>query len=404
MKRVGILGGGQLGTMLAAALRTLDAEVSVYDPDPHAPARLRVGKGVTAPWSDRLSLEGFFGSCDVVTYEFENVESSTLRTIAGARPILPSLDVLETAQDRVAEKRFMAQHGLPHVAFRPVERAEDLVAAVTDFGLPAIIKTARGGYDGKGQVAVATLDEVRAAAADMAGWRGGFILEEPIALHGELSCIVARSPRGEEAVFPVFENLHRDHILDFTLLPARLPEAVAREAEAVARDAARAFDLQGLLTVEFFVGEADQTARSGSAGRALPDLGGRRLYINEFAPRPHNSGHVTLKACTFSQYDALARVLLGAPLHHPELAGPGVFCMGNLLGDVWLDQGHAGPESHLDLAAWSAFPDVIDVVLYGKREPRPRRKMGHFVVRAGDAEQALSRARAFREALRRPPA
>lgn len=408
MKRVGILGGGQLGSMLAAALRTLDAEVSVYDPDPFAPARLRVGKGVTAPWNDRLSLEGFFGSCDVITYEFENVESATLRALAGSRPIRPSLEVLETAQDRIAEKRFMAQGGLPHVAFREVARADELEAALESFGLPAIIKTARGGYDGKGQVAVATADEARAAAAAMAGYGGRFLLEEPIDLAGELSCIVARDAGGGEAVFPVFENLHRDHILDFTLVPARVSPAVAAAATAIARRAAQAFALTGLLTVEFFVGRSrggpGGGARPGSRGLPLPgEEPGLQLFINEFAPRPHNSGHVTLKACTVSQFDALARILLDAPLHPPELIGPGVFCMGNLLGDVWLSQGRAGPETHLDLSAWRDFPDVLEVMFYGKREPRPRRKMGHFIARGPSGEVALGRARAFRQALCQPP-
>jgi 5-(carboxyamino)imidazole ribonucleotide synthase len=372
----------------------------VYDPDPHAPGRLRVGRGVTAPWNDLRSLQGFFGGCDVVTYEFENVESATLRALAGAQPIVPSIDVLEISQDRVAEKAFMARSGLPHVAFRAVARAEELPSAVATFGLPAIIKTARGGYDGKGQVAVATPDEAERAAAEMAGWEGGFILEEPIALEGELSCIVARSPDGAEAVFPVFENLHHDHILDFTLLPSRMAPEVARLAEEIALAAARAFGLVGLLTVEFFLGRG---GRPGGSGRAVDAriTDGPRLYINEFAPRPHNSGHVTLKACTLSQYDALARVLVGAPLHRPEMIGPGVFCMGNLLGDVWIAQGHAGLESHLDLGAWRDFPDVLDVVLYGKREPRPRRKMGHFIVRGDGAADALARARAFRDALRR---
>jgi len=401
--RVGILGGGQLGSMLATALRKLDAEVSIYDPDPAAPALLRGGRGVTASWSDRAALSAFVAGCDVVTYEFENVETAVLRALAAERPIRPSVEVLATSQDRVAEKRFMAAAGLPHVAFRAVASAAELPAALADFGLPAIVKTARGGYDGKGQAVVRTVEEGAAVAAGFAGAAGGFVLEEPIALEAELSCIVARSAAGEEAVFPVFENFHRDHILDVTVLPARLPPGLGELARATALEAARALGVVGLLTVEFFLG---RSARDGSSGRTPEGgpggRGGPRLYINEFAPRPHNSGHVTLKACTFSQYDALARVLLDAPLAQPELVGPGAFCMGNLLGDVWLAQGRRAPGDRLDLGAWADFPDVIDVMLYGKREPRARRKMGHFIVRGPSAEQAMARAAAFRDALRRP--
>ena len=401
MTRVGILGGGQLGSMLATALRKLDAEVSIYDPDPAAPALLRGGRGVTASWSDRAALSAFVAGCDVVTYEFENVETAVLRVLAEQRPIRPSVEVLATSQDRVAEKRFMAAAGLPHVAFRAVASAAELPGALSDFGLPAIVKTARGGYDGKGQAVVRTLDEASAAAAGFAGVTGGFVLEEPIALEAELSCIVARSAAGEEAVFPVFENLHRDHILDVTVLPARLPTGLGELARATALEAARALGVVGLLTVEFFLGRSARDPASGRTPGGPRDAAGPRLYINEFAPRPHNSGHVTLKACTFSQYDALARVLLDAPLGQPEMIGPGAFCMGNLLGDVWLAQGRARPGEQLDLGAWADFPDVIDVMLYGKREPRPRRKMGHFVLRAGTADEALQRARAFRDALRK---
>lgn len=407
--RVGILGGGQLGTMLAAALQKLDAEVSVYDPDPYAPALARVSRGMTAPWTDPTALARFLGGLDVLTYEFENVEGSALAPLAAPRPVIPSLGVLEITQHRIREKRFLSRSSLPHVAFRAVESADRLDAEARDFGLPLILKTARGGYDGHGQRRIDDERELAAAVAELSRaeaegrYDGGYVLEEPLALALEVSCIVARSPR-EEVVFPVFENLHRHHILDYTLLPARVSDELAARAQSVALQAARAFDLHGLLTVEFFVGVGE---RAGDAGVALPDTPeGRpqRLYINEFAPRPHNSGHVTLSACVPSQFDALARILVGAPVHAPRLVGPGAWCMGNLLGDVWYAQQPeaAKPTAALDLSAWERHPAVVDVVLYGKREPRPARKMGHFIVHAGDADAALAAARRFREDLARP--
>jgi 5-(carboxyamino)imidazole ribonucleotide synthase len=204
-----------------------------------------------------------------------------------------------------------------------------------------------------------------------------WILEEPDRIVTETSCIVARAASGE-AVFPVAENVHRDHVLDRSVVPGRLTPDVRQTIERHALDAARALDVRGILAVEFFV-----TADA--------------VLLNELAPRPHNSGHVFSRACSFGQFDALARILLGAPLGAPR-AHPGAFCMGNLLGDVWLAQQR---ETTLDLSAWRAFPDVVDVHVYGKRRPEPRRKMGHFVVHAPSADRAMQRAGEFRVALGR---
>jgi len=246
------------------------------------------------------------------------------------------------------------------------------------FGLPCIAKSALGGYDGKGQHRL-TSEADLAALPEAAP--GGWVLEEVLALEAEVSCIVA-SDGAQAFTFPVFENVHRHHILDLTLLPARVAPEVRDEARRVALGIARALEVRGLLTVEFFLG----------AGRD----GVTRLYVNELAPRVHNSGHVTRQACTVSQFDALARILAGVPLHEPKLHSGG-WCMGQLLGDVWLAQGRDG--GPLDLSAWRHFPDVVDVYVYGKRHARPNRKMGHFVVRADTPDAAQVRALAFREAL-----
>lgn len=372
--------------MLAESLQRLGADVLVYDPDPDAPALRRAARAITGPWTDVARLDAFFSECDVVTYEFENVETAGLGQLALKGRLRPSLAVLETAQDRIREKEFFRVHGLPHAEFRASRLVDDLVIAGRDLGLPAILKTARGGYDGKGQWKVATLDDLARLAggpeAEVLA-RTGWVLEERIGIEREVSCVVARDESGVEAVFPLFENEHAEHILDTTVVPARVPEEVAREAREIAGRAATALGVVGLLTTELFLGTSERTA------------GGPRLFVNELAPRPHNSGHVTRQACRMSQFDALARVLLGVPLGPTELL-PGAFCMANLLGDVWLAQGR----EELDLSAWSDFPDVLDVVLYGKREARQGRKMGHLVTAAPDAETAVARARAFRERLR----
>mgnify|MGYP001766986573 CR=1 FL=1 len=394
MTTVGILGGGQLGAMLAPALQDLGADVHVFDPDPNAPALRRAARAVSGSWRDVPRLQAFFDACDVVTYEFENVESEGLARLEGLGKLCPSLDVLRTTQNRVLEKEFLRAHGLPHVAFVDGRTAAGLSAAAFEFGFPSILKTARGGYDGKGQwklASVAELDALLATPARAVLDASGWVLEEPIDIVLEASAIVARERNGDEVVFPLFENEHRDHILDVTLVPARLTDDLEAEAKSVALAAARALGVTGLLTTELFVGRS---------ARSRP--GEVRVFTNEFAPRPHNSGHVTRKACTFSQFEALARILTGVPLVPPRLVSAGAFCMANLLGEVWEAQG--APAS-LDLSAWEGSPDLLEVVLYGKKDVAAKRKMGHLTVRAAGPEEAIAAARAAREAIQRsgPP-
>ncbi len=391
MKRIGILGGGQLSLMLAESLHALGARVAVYDPDPAAPARERLPHVTTRPWTDGSALSAFAAGCDVVTYELEHVPVRTVDTCAARTAVWPGMDVLRTTQDRAAEKRFLADNGVPHVPYRAVDSPHEVERAAVELGYPCVLKSARGGYDGKGQTLVTSPAALRHALAHLADERGGdapeWVLEAFITLEAEISCIVARDPDGHAVAFPVFENMHRDHILDTTLLPARVPAAVAAQARALALDVAARLGVIGLLTVEFFLGTLEGPA--GHPGEPP------RLYVNELAPRPHNSGHVTRNACTLNQFDALARVLVGAPLVEPRVLGSQTFCMGNLLGDVWGTTG-AGT---LDLRSWRDHPAVIDVFLYGKRVLHPRRKMGHFVSVGADAAEALGAAHAFRTAL-----
>lgn len=364
--RIGILGGGQLGLMLSESLFHLGAEVTVLEKDPDAPCARRLAGVIKKPYDDAKALEELFAKCDAVTFDSENVPSAPLEPFAAK--LKPSLEVLKTSQHRALEKKFLDGAGFRTVRHRAVAAGEDIRAAAVAFGFPCIVKSVLGGYDGKGQA-------VLSRAEDPSGV-GPAVLEEKLELQTEVSCIVARGA-GQEQVFDVFENLHHEHILDFTLLPARIDPALASAAKEIALGIARKLDVEGLLTVEFFVA-------------------GGQLYVNELAPRTHNSGHVTREACSSSQFDALARVLCGLPPPVPVM-NEGCWVMGQLLGDVWLAQGLKG--GALSLAALRDFPEVAEVYTYGKRDARTRRKMGHFVVRADSMERALARAREFRAAL-----
>lgn len=375
---VGILGGGQLGLMLAESLRKLDTPVLVLEPDAEAPCAQRLAGVMAKPLDDARALETFFAQCDRVTYDSENIPSAPLSPFA--TKLAPSLEVLKASQHRALEKTFLSRHGFRPVGFAVVQATDSLHQAATRFGFPCIVKSSLGGYDGKGQFRLKSEADLRALPDTGSEW----VLEEVLSLEAEVSCIVARDERGTSFTFPVFENVHTDHILDITVLPARIDAAIQAEARTAALAIAKALEVVGLLTVEFFIG----------AGRD----GVRKLYVNELAPRVHNSGHITRQACTSSQFDVLARLLSGVPLTEPELH-EGAWCMGNLLGDVWLAQGRKG--GALDLSAWSAFPNVVDVYLYGKREARAKRKMGHFVVHAQSADEAARIARDFRSALTR---
>jgi 5-(carboxyamino)imidazole ribonucleotide synthase len=379
MARVGILGGGQLGLMLAESLDRLSQPVTVLEPDTDSPCAQRRSQVLTAPLSDAAALADFFSRVDVATFDSENVPAAPLQPYA--RKLIPSLQVLEVSQHRAREKLFLRDHGFRPVDFAVVSPGDDVRTAARAFGFPCIAKSALGGYDGKGQFRLRSEADLASLPANPPG---GWVLEEVLTLEVEVSCLVARDAHGTIS-FPVFENVHTDHILDLTVLPARVAQTWQDEARQVAMGIADALALHGLLTVEFFIG----------AGRD----GARRLFVNELAPRVHNSGHVTRQACTLSQFDALARILAGVPVAQPELHR-GAWCMGQLLGEVWLAQGRTGGE--LGLSAWRDFPDVLDVYVYGKREARKGRKMGHFVVHADTPERALDRARAFRVALSRP--
>lgn len=303
--------------------------------------------------------------------------------------------MLRVTQNRLNEKQFLASLRLPHVHFAHLKYADfsTNVQHLQAFGLPCLAKTTFGGYDGKGQYFLRTPQEAEAFANQSHLVGKDFILEEAIQIDAEVSCIVAHSRHGQEIAFPVLENVHQDQILDVTVVPTAVPQAVQAEIIKLAHEAARRLRVIGLLTVEFFLSR--QRPRTAN----VVEVEGWFIMVNEFAPRPHNSGHVTMNACDISQFDALARILMDVPLSKPTLVNDEIHFMGNLLGDVWIAQ----QRHDLDLSAMKHFPSIKDVVIYGKKEARSKRKMGHFVGQALNYEQAVTDVHEFRNALSQPP-
>lgn len=368
---LGVLGSGQLGRMFALSARQMGYRIHVYSPDSDTPAGQIADLEVTAPYDDLDRVRAFAKGVQVVTFEFENVPSDTSHACAERVPVRPDGEVLHTTQNRLREKTFLARHGFPVTEFRRIGSLADLEQAATDLGLPAILKTASFGYDGKGQQRITTREQLPTAYAGLAGTEG--ILEAQVDFGMEVSVVAARTLDGRFAAFPVFENAHSRHILDITVSPARIPPDLAWQAEVLAQGILEALGVVGLLTVELFV------TRDG------------RLLVNELAPRTHNSGHLTLDACPTSQFEQQVRAVCGLPLGDVTLPRPAA--MANLLGDVWLDVGGT--------PRWTAALEdpSIRLHLYGKAEPRRGRKMGHLTAVADTVEEAIARVRRARERL-----
>jgi 5-(carboxyamino)imidazole ribonucleotide synthase len=354
--------------MFTVAARTLGYRVTVLDPDPHAPAAEFATRHLARGYTDEAALAELAGSCAAVTTEFENAPAAALEALASRTTVRPAGACVAIAQDRRREKSFFAEHGFPVGAFTCIDSAADVDAAPARVKFPALLKTARLGYDGKGQARVADAEELSKQYAD---WKNvPCVLEELLALEMEVSVLLARSAGGAIAIFPVTENIHARGILDVSIAPARLAPTLAAEAVALASRLAEELDYVGVLAVEMFV------------------VGGRLLF-NEIAPRPHNSGHYTIDACRTSQFEQQVRVLCDVPLGDSSQHTPAV--MVNLLGDIWVNGEPAweavlrNPEAHLHL--------------YGKREVRPGRKMGHVTVCDPSLERALAVALEIRRAL-----
>jgi 5-(carboxyamino)imidazole ribonucleotide synthase len=367
-----VLGGGQLGRMFAIAARRLGYRVHTLAPESDTPTGQISDVEVEAAYEDLDRVRAFARNVDVVTFEFENVPAAAAAAAAELTPVRPGGRALEIAQHRLREKTFLADRGLPVTPFAAVRSLADLEQAVRTLGRPSVLKTATSGYDGKGQAAIGT-DTDPAGAWRALGGRES-VLEAFIDLDCEISVIGARGVDGSRSHFGPIENAHARHILDVSVAPARVTPALARDAVDATHAVMDALDYIGILCVEFFV------ARDG------------RLMINELAPRPHNSGHLTIDACRTSQFEQQLRAVCGLPLGSPEMLAPAA-SMANLLGDLW-----AGGEP--DWAAALAYPDV-KLHLYGKTEARPGRKMGHLTTLAASTDEARASVLAARAALPR---
>ena len=367
---VGILGAGQLGRMIAVAARQLGYAVRVYSPPGDNPAT-EVAQGFEAPWDDADALARFADGCGVVTYEFENVPVSTVAQVLTRAPVFPSATLLATTQDRIAEHALLDRLGIGHAPGRRVQTVAEFDDALVALGRPSRLKTARGGYDGGGQWAIRDDEGVARARAQVDGARV-FRLERDVPFDAEVSVVLARGADGAVQTFPVFENVHRSGVLHRTTWPAEVSPAVATRARELAVSLAEAVDLVGTLTVECFVV-------------------GESVLVNELAPRVHNSGHLTLEACSVSQFEQHVRAVCGLPLAVPVVRGPA--CMVNLLGDTSRDR------VTLDLVEALRIPET-HVHLYGKQSVRARRKMGHVTSLGATRAEAVSRAEAAWASLR----
>ena len=364
---VGVFGGGQLGRMLALIAKRMGYRIAIFSPEADSPAGSVADTEHIAKYTDLGAVATFAQQADVVTLEFENIPVTALETAAIYAPVRPGWRALYTAQHRLREKNFLAKQGLPTPAFRPIRRGEELELALRELGTPAVLKTAGFGYDGKGQRVVKTLAEAKAAFAELGG---ECILEAFVNFDRELSVVGARGADGTFIHLAVAENRHVRHILDVSLAPADIPAAAAERAAGLTREVMETLDVVGLLCVEFFLTTDEE------------------LLVNELAPRPHNSGHLSLEACDVSQFELQLRAICGLPLITP-VQRPAATA--NLFGDLW-EQGE--PD-------WAALltENEMTLHLYGKTEARPGRKMGHLTALADTPAAAVEKVQAVRHKL-----
>lgn len=358
---IGVLGSGQLGRMFTIAARRMGYRVRVLSPDDDTPTGQVADIEIQANYDDLDAVTEFARGVDVISFEFENVPVATAELADRFAPVRPAGQVLHTTQHRLREKTFLRDAGLPVTPFAPVRSADDLEQALAIVGLPAVLKTASWGYDGKGQMRVTSHAQAVEAFQTLRGAEA--VLEQWIEFESELSVVAVRGVHGELACYDPISNAHCDHILDLSQSPAHVPPSVAAAAIEIAREVMRKLDVVGVLCVEFFL------TKQGD------------LLINELAPRPHNSGHLTIDAHVTCQFEQQVRAVCGLPLASTEQLRPAA--MANLLGDLWAD---GTPQWHRACA----LPDV-KLHLYGKREPRPGRKMGHLTALAPTADLAAAR-------------
>jgi 5-(carboxyamino)imidazole ribonucleotide synthase len=368
---VGILGGGQLGRMMSMAARAMGIRTVIWDPAPSSPAFVVADGSLALPYDSAEALGTFLSQVDRVTYEFENIDWELAQRIAEDKPVFPHPHILRTSQERVREKDTARQWGLSTTPYRRVGSVSEVVQAVRELGSPGVLKTATGGYDGKGQVVIREVSEAAQAFAALAG-AGPYIYEKWVHFVREVSVVVARDVQGTIVTYPVTENYHHHGILDYSIVPARISAAQRTLVEESARRLASGLQLVGVMALEFFVSE------DGA------------VLFNEMAPRPHNSGHWTIEAAWPSQFTQHMRAVAGWPVVPPRWWGPAV--MINLLGDLFLD----GQWSRV---AQVATLDGVQIHWYEKREMRPGRKVGHLTIVADSLDRALEQARMAKRLL-----
>lgn len=367
---LGVLGSGQLGRMFAIAARRLGYRVHVLSPEYDTPTGQIADVEIRAAYDDLDAVSDFARGVSVVTFEFENVPAATTAACERFAPVRPGGNVLHTTQNRLREKTFLLNAGIPVTPFWPVRSSGELQAALKESGTPAVLKTADWGYDGKGQAKINSAADA-IAIGGQTKFSGENILEAFIDFECEISVIAARGLDGKLVTYGPMHNTHQNHILDISVAPASIPPNTANEATDIARQIMQRLEVVGVLCVEFFV-----------------DRGGG-LMVNELAPRPHNSGHLTIDACTTCQFEQQVRAVCGLPLGSPRQHAPAA--MANLLGDLWQPR----PPN------WAAAlqHDWIKLHLYGKAEARPGRKMGHLTALAATPQEAADRVLAARAAL-----
>ncbi len=366
---IGVFGSGQLGRMFAIEARKMGYRVHTFSPDSDTPTGQVADIETTSDYHNLEAVREFARSVDVVTFEFENVPSATVDAAAELVEVHPRGEILHTTQNRLREKTFLSENGFPLTPFRRIKVVEDLYHAVDEIGTPAVLKTAGFGYDGKGQAKINSRADIETAFESLSGNEA--ILEAFVEFEKEVSVVCARDRGGEFVHYGVIENAHANHILDVSFAPADVSGKVTDEAIEIARNIADTFGYVGTLCVEFF----------------LTNDG--KLLVNELAPRPHNSGHLTFDACVTSQFEQQLRAVCGLPLGSTEFFGPAA--MANLLGDVW-QNGEPKWKKAMELPG-------VKLHLYGKAEPRAGRKMGHITAMAESAAAAADVVRRARAAL-----
>ncbi len=372
---LGMLGGGQLGRMFVIAAMEMGYKVIVLDPDPSSPAGQLADEHILAAYDDEKALEKLGKACDVITTEFENIPAAVLNKLTEYCSVHPSANAVEKAQDRILEKAFILSCGLLPVPYGVIEKKSDIAKAIKEVSFPCILKTARFGYDGKGQQTINRAEDVEAAF--MAVEQRACVLEQRIDLDCEVSVILGRNKSGESKCFPVVENTHVDGILFQSFAPANVPEDLAKSAQVAAIRMADKLGYVGVMAVEFFVTKKGE------------------LLINEMAPRTHNSGHFTMDACVTSQFEQQVRMICGLPFGNTTLLSPVV--MTNMLGDLWGKSAEAADNKKAPRSIRPKWQNLLSshsskLHLYGKLDARISRKMGHFNTLSDDLEKAHQKA------------